>query len=107
MITKNVEIFSANKLMFSPAGDGWCKVSPCGEFLLRGPKGTKSPWGLDAPRISGGAPQTPVAEGKKNLLSLKAANSRTRGQALLWWCSIEDSGRIGVPLLTAQTVPLS
>ena len=54
MITKNVEIFSANKLMFSPAGDGWCKVSPCGEFLLKGPKGTKSPLGHNAPNPSGG-----------------------------------------------------
>ena len=44
--------------------------------------GGQSPLGHNAPRISGGAPQTPVAEGKKNLLSLKAANSH------LWWSGV-------------------
>ena len=44
--------------------------------------GAQSLLGLNAPRLSGGAPQTPVAEGKKNLLSLKAANSH------LWWSGV-------------------
>ena len=88
MITKNVEIFSANKLMFSPAGDGWCKVSPCGEFLLKGPN--TRPEKRRAPKALGdrrptpfwwGA-QTPAAEGTKNLLSLKAENSH------LWWSGV-------------------
>ena len=71
-------------------------LSPAGEvvqgFALRRPafrgqntrpekrRAGKAHWG--APRISGGAPQTPVAEGKKNLLSLKAANSH------LWWTGV-------------------
>ena len=86
MITKNVEIFSANKLMFSPAGDGWCKVSPCGDLLLEGKTPDQKSVGRAKP-MGAQCPQTPVAEGKKNLLSLKAANSQARGDALLWLCS--------------------
>ncbi len=64
--------FQQHELRFSPAGDGWCKVSPCGDLLLRGPKVSKA--------HGGSMPQTPVAEGMKNLLSLKAANSQARGE---------------------------
>ena len=88
MITKNVEIFSANKLMFSPAGDGWCKVSPCGDLLLEGKTpdqksvGRAKPMGAQRPTPFWWGAQTPVAEGTKNLLSLKAANSH------LWWSGV-------------------
>ena len=87
MITKNVEIFSANKLMFSPAGDGWCKVSPCGDLLLEGktpdqksvgrakPMGAQRPtpfwWGAPNPR-----------GGRKE----KFAQPKSGKLALLWLC---------------------
>ena len=92
MIIKNAEIFSANKLLLSPAGDG-VQGFACGDLLLEGQTpdqksvGRAKPMGAQRPTPFWWGAQTPVAEGKKNLLSLKAANSHSRCDALLVWCS--------------------
>ena len=87
------KFFSANRLRLSPAGEV-VQGFACGEFLLKGPKapdqksvGRPKPLGAQRPTPFWWGAHTPVAEGKKNLLSLKAANSRTRGKTLLWWYS--------------------
>ena len=83
---KNAEIF------FGKQAEAFASRRGGARFRLRrvpfeGAKSTR-PEKRRAPKASWGTmPQTPVAEGKKNLLSLKAANSRARGDALLWWCS--------------------
>ena len=94
----NVQLHNCSHFFSKVNGCFRLQVSPAATYFEKAKVG-KAFWGT--------MPQTPVAEGKKNLLSLKAANSRARGRALLWWCSRENSGRIGAQLLTAQTVPLS
>ena len=72
--------FSANKLMLSPAGEvvqGFALRRP----TLKRPKQAK-PLGAQRPTHFWWGAQTPVAEGQKNLLSLKAANSH------LWWSGV-------------------
>ena len=63
MIIKNAEIFSANKLLLSPAGDGVQGFAlrrvpfEGAKHPTRKASGTQSLLGHNAPRLSGGAPK--------------------------------------------------
>ena len=87
MIIKNAEIFSANKLLLSPAGDG-VQGFACGDLLLEGQTPDQKSVGRAKPFGDSYFPKPLNGAGsKKNLLSLKAANSHCTGHALLLCCS--------------------
>ena len=68
--------------MLSPADEG-CKVSPCGDLLLEGKTPDQKSVGRAKPFGDSYFPKPLNGAGsKKNLLSLKAANSH------LWWSGV-------------------